>query len=372
MFAVIMAGGRGSRFWPRSREKMPKHLLDIQGERTIIRETVDRIRPLVPPERTLIVTGRSHAAELIRQLPEIPAENILIEPVGRNTAPCIGLAALHILKRAPEAVMLVLPSDHRIGNEAEYRRVLEAAGKTAAEGKLILTIGICPTGPETGFGYIEQGDIWGHDAASCPPRQHDAASCPHSAGEIHRVRAIREKPDIAQAKEFLNRGGFLWNSGMFAWKASTILDSIKQFLPDLHAGLTQIGEAIGTEREEQVVGDIYAGLKGVSIDYGVMEKAEDVLVIPGDFDWSDLGSWDALLDVSGKDENGNAVRGEFIGIDAGDCLVHSPKKLVALVGVRDLLVVETDDALLICRRGRSQDVRKVVEILETKGLKEYL
>ena len=159
---------------------------------------------------------------------------------------------------------------------------------------------------------------------------------------------------------------------MFAWKASTILDSIKRFLPDLHVGLTQIGEAIGTEREEQVVGDIYAGLKGVSIDYGVMEKAEDVLVIPGDFDWSDLGSWDALLDVSEKDENGNAVRGEIIAIDAGDCLVHSPKKLVALVGVRDLLVVETDDALLICRRGQSQDVRKVVEILETKGLKEYL
>lgn len=360
MFAVIMAGGRGSRFWPRSREKMPKHLLDIQGERTIIRETVDRIRPLVPPERTLIVTGRSHAAELIRQLPEIPAENILIEPVGRNTAPCIGLAALHILKRAKDAVMLVLPSDHRIGNEAEYRRVLEAAANAATEGNPLLTIGICPTGPETGFGYIEQGDPWGHDAASCPQ------------SEIHRVRAIREKPDIEQAREFLNRGGFLWNSGMFVWKASTILGAIKRFLPDLHEGLMQIGEALGTEREEQVVGDIYAELKGVSIDYGVMEKAEDVLVIPGNFDWSDLGSWDALWDVSGKDKNGNAVRGKFVGIDAGDCLVHSPRKLVALVGVRDLLVVETDDALLICRRGRSQDVRKVVDILETKGLKEYL
>jgi mannose-1-phosphate guanylyltransferase len=159
---------------------------------------------------------------------------------------------------------------------------------------------------------------------------------------------------------------------MFVWKASTILGAIKRFLPDLHEGLQQIREALGTEREEQVVGDIYAGLKSISIDYGVMEKAENVLVIPEDFDWSDLGSWDALWDVSGKDENGNAVRGEFVGIDAGDCLIHSPRKLVALVGVRDLLVVETDDALLICRRGRSQDVRKVVEILERKGLKEYL
>jgi len=356
MFAVIMAGGKGSRFWPRSREKMPKHLLDIQGERTIIRETVDRIRPLVPPERTLIVTGRSHAAGLIRQLPEIPAENILIEPVGRNTAPCIGLAALHILKRAPDAVMLVLPSDHRIGDEAEFRRVLDAAGKVAAGGNSLVTIGIRPTGPETGYGYIEQGDPF--------PAGGD--------GEIRRVRSIREKPDIEQARAFLHRGGFLWNSGMFILKASAILGAIKRFLPELHAGLMQIREALGTEREEQVVGDIYAGLKAVSIDYGVMEKAEDVLVVPGDFGWSDLGSWDTLWEVSGRDKNGNALRGEFVAIDAGDCLVHSPGKLVALVGVRDLLVVETNDALLICRRGRSQDVRNVVEILERKGLKEYL
>jgi mannose-1-phosphate guanylyltransferase len=362
MFAVIMAGGKGSRFWPRSREKMPKHLLDIQGERTIIRETVDRIRPLVPPERTLIVTGRSHAAELIRQLPEIPSENILIEPVGRNTAPCIGLAALHIQKRVPDAVMLVLPSDHRIGNEAEFRRVLEAAGKTAAEGNPLVTIGIRPTGPETGYGYIEQGDQWGHDAASSP----------HSAGRIYRVRSIREKPPLEQAREFLRQGGFCWNSGMFVWKASTILTAIKRFLPELHAGLMQIREALGTKREEEIVGEVYSAQKAVSIDYGVMEKAEDVLVIPGDFGWSDLGSWDALWEVSKKDENGNAVRGEFIGIDAFDSLVHSPGKLVALVGVRDLLVVETDDALLICRRGQSQDVRKVVEILEKKGLNIYL
>ena len=356
MFAVIMAGGKGSRFWPRSREKMPKHLLDIQRERTIIRETVDRIRPLVPPERTLIVTGRSHAAELIRQLPEIPAENILIEPVGRNTAPCIGLAALHIQKRVPDAVMLVLPSDHRIGDEITFRRVLDAAGKVAAEGNSLVTIGIRPTGPETGYGYIEQGDPF--------PVGGD--------GEIRRVRSIREKPPLEQAREFLRQGRFLWNSGMFVWKASTILGAIERFLPELHAGLLQIREALGTEREEEIVGEVYSAQKAVSIDYGVMEKAEDVLVVPGDFGWSDLGSWDALWEVSGKDENGNAVRGSFIGIDAGNSLVHSPGKLVALVGVRDLLVVETDDALLICRRGRSQDVRKVVEALEKDNRKEYL
>jgi mannose-1-phosphate guanylyltransferase len=356
MFAVIMAGGKGSRFWPRSREKMPKHLLDIQGERTIIRETVDRIRPLVPPERTLIVTGRSQAAELIRRLPEIPAENILIEPVGRNTALCIGLAALHIQKRVPDAVMLVLPSDHRIGDENAFRRALAAAGRAASGGDALVTIGIRPTGPETGYGYIEQGNLF-------------------TTGEgekIYRVRSIREKPPLEQAKDFLRQGRFLWNSGMFVWKASTILEAIRCYLPELHTGLVQIREALGTEREEEIVGEVYSTQKAVSIDYGVMEKAEDVLVIPGDFGWSDLGSWDALWEVSGKDENGNAVRGSFIGIDAGNSLVHSPGKLVALVGVRDLLVVETDDALLICRRGRSQDVRKVVETLEKNDKKEYL
>jgi len=356
MFAVIMAGGKGSRFWPRSREKMPKHLLDIQGERTIIRETVDRIRPLVPPERTLIVTGRSHAAELIRQLPEIPAENILIEPVGRNTAPCIGLAALHIRNRVPDAVMLVLPSDHRIGDEITFRKVLAAAGRIAAEGNSLVTIGIRPTGPETGYGYIEQGDPF-------PSGERE---------EIHWVHSIREKPPLEQAREFLRRGSFLWNSGMFVWKASTILGAIEKFLPELHAGLLQIREALGTEREEEIVGEVYSALKAVSIDYGVMEKAENVLVVSRDFDWSDLGSWDALWEVSEKDENGNAVRGSWIGIDAFDSLVHSPGKMVALVGVRDILVVETDDALLVCRRGQSQDVRKVVEALEKDGRKHYL
>lgn len=356
MFAVIMAGGKGSRFWPRSREKMPKHLLDIQGERTIIRETVDRIRPLVPPERTLIVTGRSHAAELIRQLPEVPAENILIEPVGRNTAPCIGLAALHIQTRVPDAVMLVLPSDHRIADESTFRKILGEAARMAAEKDLLVTIGIRPTGPETGYGYLEQGD-------------------PYPSGgqeEIHRVRSIREKPPVEQAREFLHRGCFLWNSGMFVWRTSTILKAIKQFLPELHRGLLQIRQAIGTEREEEIVGEVYSAQKPISIDYGVMEKAQNVLVVSADFGWSDLGCWDALWEVSGKDENGNAARGTLIGKDAFDCLVHSPGKLVALIGVRDLLVVETDDALLICRRGRSQDVRKVVEALEKNGLKTYL
>lgn len=356
MFAVIMAGGKGTRFWPRSREKMPKHLLDIQSEKSLIRETVDRIRPLVPPERTLVVTGRSHALELMRLLPEIPAENILIEPVGRNTAPCIGLAALHIQLRAGDAVMLVLPSDHRIADEKQFLHVLKTAAKSAESDGTLVTIGITPTGPATGYGYLEQGQR--------VAEEDDLAIC--------RVKSIREKPDPDTARDFLLRGGFLWNSGMFAWKASTILAEIGRYLPEINRGLLAIDEALGTDSEEDVIEKTYPLLPSVSIDYGVMEQAKNVLVIPGDFGWSDLGSWDALWEESPKDENGNVIRGRFIGVDSGDSLVYSPDKLVAIVGVRDIFVVETKDALLICRRDRSQDVRKVVEQIEKEGLKEFL
>jgi len=356
MFAVIMAGGKGTRFWPRSREKMPKHLLDIQSEKSLIRETVDRIRPLVPPERTLVVTGRSHAIELIRLLPEIPAENILIEPVGRNTAPCIGLAALYIRQRAGDAVMLVLPSDHRISDEKQLRHVLETAAKSAESAGTLVTIGVTPTGPATGYGYLEQGQRVATEGEL----------------QICRVKAIREKPDLDTARDFLKRGGFLWNSGMFVWKASTILAEIARHLPEISHGLLEIGDALGTDSEEEVIEKTYPLLPSVSIDYGVMEKAENVLVIPGDFGWSDLGSWDALWEESPKDDNGNVIRGRFIGVDSGDSLVYSPEKLVAIVGVRDIFVVETKDALLICRRDRSQDVRGVVEEIDKKGLTEYL
>ena len=356
LYAVIMAGGKGTRFWPRSREKMPKHLLDIEGEKSLIRETVERIGPLVSPDRILVVTGRSHAVELIRRLPEIPAKNVIIEPVGRNTAACIGLAALHIQERCKDAVMLVLPSDHRIADEVRFRHTLSGAAVMADSGEFILTIGIKPSGPETGYGYIEQGDV----------------VLTKGDLEIRRVSSIREKPDIAQARKFLKSGYFLWNSGMFIWKASTILKQIKRFLPELYDGLLKIKAVIGSERQEDVIGEIYPSLPSISIDYGVMEKAENVLVIPGNFGWSDLGSWDSLWEVSKKDKNGNAARGRLIDIDAGNSMVYSPEKLVAIVGVSDILVVETSDALLICRRGSSQDVRKVVEKIEKEGLQEYL
>jgi mannose-1-phosphate guanylyltransferase len=356
MYAVIMAGGRGARFWPRSRESKPKHLLDIVSDKTIIRETVDRISPMIPPQKILVVTGQSHAQELIRQLPEIPEENIIIEPVGRNTAPCIGLAALHIKRTAPDDVMLVLPSDHLIRDEKQFRKILSVAAIMAQRGDYLVTVGIRPTGPETGYGYIEQG-------------QEQAVI----EGEtVYEVRSIREKPDLTQAQAMLAQSGFSWNSGMFIWKVSAILKALEQWLPDLYNGLLQIEAALGSAREAAVVDQVYQQAPSVSIDYGVMEKAHNTLVIPGDFGWSDVGSWDALWEVSPHDEKGNAVRGQAIAIDSRNCLVHSPGKTVALVGVEDLIIVETADALLICKRGASQDVRKVVDRLEREKRRELL
>ena len=358
MYAVIMAGGRGTRFWPRSRETKPKHLLDIVSSRTIVQETVDRIKPLIPARNILIVTGKKHARELIRQLPEIPAQNIIIEPVGKNTAACIGLAALHILKKVPDAVMVVLPSDHAIGNTSEYLAIISAAAKVANQEEGLVTIGIKPTGPETGFGYIEQGQSSGNV----------------SGKEIFRVKSIREKPDLLKAREFVQSGKFYWNSGMFIWKASTILKEIERCLPDLYTGLIKIKEVLGTSREAVIVPKVYKGLASISIDYGVMEKADNAFMLPGDFGWSDVGSWDALWEISAKDNQGNALTGggSAIFTDTEGALVYSPKKLVALVGVKDLIIVETKDALLICQKGRSQDVKKVVDTLEAAKKKKYL
>jgi mannose-1-phosphate guanylyltransferase len=358
MYAVIMAGGKGARFWPRSRNRLPKHLLDICNERTIIQETVERIIPLTPPEKILIVTGASHARELIGQLPQIPPENILIEPVGRNTAPCIGLAALVVRKRAGNAVMAVLPSDHLIADEEHFRHVLAAAADMAARGDHLVTIGIRPTGPETGYGYIEEGKLATRERGE----------------DIFTVKSIREKPDAELAKTFLARGGFYWNSGMFIWQAATILKEMEASLPDIYEGLLTIDKALGTPAEAKIIADAYGRFRSISIDYGVMETSKNTLVIPTDFGWSDVGSWDALWEVSEKDDQGIAARNRegLISVNSRNSLVYSPKKLVALVEVTDLIVVETEDALLICKRGASQEVKKVVETLEEEKREEYL
>lgn len=358
MYAVIMAGGRGTRFWPRSREKKPKHLLDIISKRTIIQETVDRISPLIPPENILVVTGKKHAGILRMQLPEIPAGNIIIEPEGKNTAPCIGLAALHVEKKAGDDVMVVLPSDHAIADCGKFLKIISAGAQMAGQADALVTIGIQPTSPQTGFGYIEQGEPYDGKTLL----------------EIFRVKSVREKPDLGKAREFVQSGKFYWNSGMFIWRSSAILRAIDKWLPDLFLGLMTIKEKIDSPLETATIRRVYKKLKSISIDYGVMEKADNVFVLPGDFGWSDVGSWDALWEISKKDKNDNAVIGSsnVFAEDSSGSLVYSPQKPVALVGVKDLIVVETGDALLICRRGQSQDVKKIVDQLEAKKLKKYL
>jgi mannose-1-phosphate guanylyltransferase len=358
MYAVIMAGGKGARFWPKSRESMPKHLLDIVSPRTIIQETIERITPLVPEENILIVTGASHADELMRQVPRIPRENVIIEPQGRNTAPCIGLAALHIKRKSPHDAMVVLPADHLIHDAPRFRHILSVAADMASRGDYLVTIGIRPTSPETGYGYIEKGDF----------------KAAVSGENIYAVKSIREKPPLKRAKAFLKKGGFYWNSGMFVWNVDAILGAVEKWLPQVQAGLVQIAGALGTAGEKDTVRHVYETIPSISIDYGVMEKADNTLLIEGDFGWSDMGSWDALWGASDKDENGNAAtcRDLFVGVDARNSLIYAPRKLVALLGVEDLIIVDTEDTLLICKRGNSQDVKKVVEILEAEKKKEYL
>lgn len=354
-----MAGGVGTRFWPRSREKFPKHLLQIFGKDTMIQSTVKRLEPLVSSRDVFVVTNRLQKTPLVKQIPHVPEENIILEPVGRNTAPCIGLAALHVRRMDPKAVMIVLPADHLIRDNEEFLRILRVAVETAGSSGSLLTIGITPTHPETGYGYIQFVN---------EEEEHN----PFYDRGVRRVKTFAEKPNLATAERLLASGDFLWNSGMFVWRADAILEEIQKCLPDLYAELMKIDNDIGTPRYQQTLETVYGMIRGISIDYGVMEKAESVFVIPGSFGWTDIGSWDEVYRVSGKDDGGNSVTGMVIQKDTKNSFIYSPDKVVATVGVEDLIIVNTDDALLICRRGRSQDVKEVSDYLKRKQMNEYL
>jgi len=357
--AVVMAGGVGTRFWPRSREKSPKQLLEIIGKGTMIQNTVKRLEHVVDPRNILVVTNRVQKALVAKQLPGVPEENIIVEPVGRNTAPCIGLAAIHVRRIEPTAVMVVLPADHIIEDLSEFERVLSLAIETANESSSLLTIGIQPTQPETGYGYIqvfnESGD---HN--------------PYFSKGVFKVKTFAEKPNLQTARQFLASGDFLWNSGMFVWRADVILKQIEKCLPDLYSELIKIEKTVGTPQYQSTLELVYGMIRGISIDYGVMEKAHEVYVIPGNFGWSDIGSWDEVFRMSGKDDNGNSITGSVIQKDTLNSYIFSPNKLVATIGVEDLIIVNTDDALLICKRGRSQDVKETSDYLRRKQMNDYL
>jgi mannose-1-phosphate guanylyltransferase len=353
-YAVIMAGGIGARFWPRSRKAHPKQFLNVFGDATLIQNTVARLQGVIEPEQCYVVTNARYAEQTADQLPAIPTANILSEPISRNTAPCIAYSAFKLASVDPDATMIVLPADHVITNVRKFQEVLRVAVEQAQENGALVTIGIQPTHPATGYGYIQQ-DVPEVDTL-----------------RASRVRTFAEKPDLATAERFLDSGDFLWNSGMFVWRAHTILDALESLMPDLYDIFKPLEKAIGTGRETAAVAKAFQACKSLSIDYGVMERAPKVYVVPGAFGWSDVGDWRAVYDLTEKDEQGNAIVGPAILHSSSRCLATSEDRLVVLVGMHDTLVVDTKDAVLICNRDNAQQVKGVVEHLNTHQLKKYL
>ncbi len=360
IFPVIMAGGVGTRFWPRSREKSPKQLLEIIGKGTLIQNTVKRLEHFTDVRNIFVVTNKTQKALASKQLEAVGVDpgKILIEPIGRNTAPCIGLAALHVRRLDPEGIMIVLPSDHVIEDHAEYERVIKLAIDVATESSSLITIGITPTHPETGYGYIQYDDEGKHS--------------PYFLRGVFKVKTFAEKPNLQIAEKFLASGDFLWNSGQFVWRVNAILKNLEHFLPELYAELLKIEKTIGSSHYPQTLDQAYGLLRGISIDYGVMEKAADVYIIPGNFGWSDIGSWDEVYKMSGKDEHGNSITGKVIDKETSNCFIYSQDKLIATIGVEDLIIVDTGDALLICKKGRSQEVKDIADYLKRKQMSEYM
>lgn len=365
VYIVIMAGGSGTRFWPLSREAMPKQLLRIDGDKTLIQQTIGRVNPLIPSDRIFIVTNENHAEQIRFQVPEIKKENYIIEPAARNTAAAIGLAAVHIKRRNPDAIIGVLSADHVIKDNDLFRNILNDAFKVAAMDYLV-TIGLKPTRPETGYGYIETGE-----AIEISSQKPDVSGRT-SDFSVFTVKRFVEKPDIETAVRYLHDGHFLWNSGMFVWKTRRILEEIERYMPVLSQRLKEIESSIGKEDEGAVTGRMFSDLESVSIDYGVMEKSGSVAVIPADFAWNDVGSWTALDDISQRDERGNVIVGNITDIGSRNSIIYASNRLVATIGLQDMVIVDTEDATLVCRKDRAQDVKKIVEKLKKRGAEEYM
>lgn len=356
MYTVVMAGGSGTRFWPASRKARPKQLLALTGQRSLLQQTVTRMAPLSGLERVLVVTGRSHAQAVAEQLPLAPTGHILAEPMAKNTAAAVGLAALWVAVRDPGAVCLVLPADHLITDEDLFRQTLGRAAEAARQEDVLVTLGLTPRYPATGFGYIETGDV----LDDRPP-------------QVCRVRAFHEKPDLPTAQTYLQGGRHLWNSGMFAWRAEVILDEIDRHQPELAAGLKELAPCLGRPAQDQALADIYPRLPSISVDHGVLEKSANLRVVRADFGWSDVGSWEAMAELWPTDASDNACQdGRVLAIESRDNVISAGPRLTALLGVSGLVAVVTDDVLLILPKNRSQDVRQIIAALEASGAKEYL
>jgi mannose-1-phosphate guanylyltransferase len=365
--AVILAGGRGTRFWPRSRTRTPKQLLNIVGKDTMLEQTAARLAPLFPVSRQWVVTNTEQAAAVRKQMPRVPASHVLSEPIGRNTAAAIGLAAAHLLHagmgKENDALMAVLPADHYIAEPAKYLKIVRAALHVAHAAGSLVVLGIPPTRPDTGFGYVERARGKALDANGVP---------------VFSVRRFTEKPPIAVAKKYVSSGRYYWNAGMFFWRVSTFLGHLEKCLPKTHDALMGLAGEIGTPRYARTLERIYPKLENISVDYAILEPATrrsaapSVFVLPAEVGWSDIGSWAAVYELLARKSEENVSAGQYYGLDAQGNFLWSPKKFIAAVGIRDLVVVETDDALLLCPRDRAQDVGKIVKHLESERLSRLL
>lgn len=352
VFGVVMAGGGGTRFWPLSREKTPKQLLNLSGKDVMLNESVERLLRVADKDDVYIVTNKAQAEGVGRVTAgTVPPQNILIEPTARNTAACVGYAAIKIWKTYGDGVMVITPSDAYIRNIDGVERVFRTAVRAAEERDVLVTVGIRPTFAATGYGYI---------------------LCRAGDGEVKDVERFVEKPDKARAEAFLANGNYLWNSGMFVWKVSVILRKFKEHLPELYEKLVVLGESVGTAEERAMVERIYPELPSISVDYGIMERSAGICVVPADFGWSDLGSWDMLHAVHSADGDGNIVLGDGLAVESKNTTVFSQGRLVAAVGVEGLVIVETADAVLVCPKDRAQDVKKIVDELKARGRTDLL
>lgn len=356
VYSLIMAGGSGTRFWPRSRDKKPKQFLTVFGNETLIQNTINRYLPLSPMENIYIISKQAQSEELLKHNLTVSYENIIYEPVGKNTLPCIGLACLFIQRRDPEGVVVVTPSDHLVDDLPLFRETIQTACKMAADNDTIVTIGIDPSVAATGYGYIRKAN--------------EVLS--GTSIKAFKVKNFVEKPDIETAEKYYKSGEYLWNSGIFVFKCSVIWNAIKEFAPDVYSSLKEIDKFIGTPFYNEQLANLYGAVRGISIDYGIMEKADNIYVVKGNFMWNDLGSWEQVYSLTEKDENKNAVVGKVILKDTENSYIYSQNGLIALVGVKDLLVVQDGNATLVMDRKRSEEIKQVVELIRNKGLNEYI
>lgn len=357
MYAAIIAGGSGTRLWPKSRQDKPKQFQSLYSDNTMLQDTVNRLENLIPRDNIFIIANQAHEGIIKEQLPWLNADNFVGEPVGKDTAPAVGIMATLIHRKDPDAIILVSPADHVILKEKTFLRYLEVAEQVASEGENVVTIGIKPTAPETGYGYIQMSE--NH-------RQMDDV-------DVHEVISFKEKPDVKTAEEYLSSWHYVWNSGMFVWSAKTVLNLFRDHAPDIYKLLMRYDSVIGSPEESKVFDQIYDAFPRISVDYAILEHAKSIFVIPASIGWSDLGSWASLHEVKEPDENGNVVVGDHLGLDTHNCLIHShPGRLITTIGVDNLIVVDAGDALLILPQGRSQDIKHLLEELKKEGKTRFL